>query len=236
MKKMKLDARLLAVASLVRKGAYLADVGTDHAYLPVHLAECGTISNAIASDIHKGPLDSADKNIREAGFSDKIRTLLADGLQGIEKYPVTDIVIAGMGGLMIRNILEKAQFLRNKDREKEPLHLILQPMQHIPELRRYLAENGFSIKEEKQALADGKFYQIILAVYDGEVREYTELELLIGKYNIEHKQENKENFLRLCARQTEVLQEKISGLEKGGRSAEKERSLYKAIEENLRDL
>lgn len=232
MKKTKLDARLLAVASLVRKGAYLADVGTDHAYLPVYLAECGIISNAVASDIHKGPLESADKNIREAGFSHQIKTLLTDGLQGLEKYPVTDIAIAGMGGLMIRNILEKAQFLRT---EHSP-NLILQPMQHIPELRRYLAENGFAIKEEKQALAEGKFYQIILAVYDGETRNYTEAELLIGKYNIEHKHENKENFLRLCVRQTEVLQEKISGLEKGGRSAEKERTLCAAIEAEMRDL
>ncbi|MBQ3489344.1 MAG: SAM-dependent methyltransferase [Clostridia bacterium] len=232
MKKMKLDARLLAVASLVRKGAYLADVGTDHAYLPVYLAECGRISGAVASDIHKGPLISADKNIREAGFSDRIQTLLTDGLQGIEKYPITDIAIAGMGGLMIRNILEKAHFLR---REQTP-HLILQPMQHIPELRRYLGEQGFSVQEEKQALAEGKFYQIILAVYDGTVREYTETELLLGKYNIEHKKENKENFLILCERQLEILREKIEGLEKGGRSAEKERALYASIEEERKDL
>ena len=232
MKKTKLDARLLAVASMVRKGAYLADVGTDHAYLPVYLAESNIISGAVASDIHKGPLESADKNIREAGFSDKIQTLLTNGLQGIEKYPVTDIAIAGMGGLMIRNILEKAQFLRA---ENSP-HLILQPMQHIPELRRYLAENGFSINQEKQALADGKFYQILLAVYDGEIREYTETELLLGRYNIEHKKENEENFLRLCERQTDVLREKIIGLEKGGRSAEKERALYAAIEKELKDL
>lgn len=232
MKKTKLDARLLAVASLVRKGAYLADVGTDHAYLPVYLAECNVISGAVASDIHKGPLESADKNISEAGFSDKIQTLLTDGLQGIEKYPVTDIAIAGMGGLMIRNILEKAQFLR---KENSP-RLILQPMQHIPELRRYLGENGFAIIQETQALAEGKFYQIFLAVYDGEVREYTETELLIGRYNIEHKCENKENFLRLCERQTDVLREKIKGLEKGGRSAEKERSLYTAIENECKDL
>ena len=87
MKKMKLDARLLAVASMVREGAYLADVGTDHAYLPVYLAEENIISGAVASDIHKGPLESAAKNIREAGFSDKIQTLLTDGLQGVENIP-----------------------------------------------------------------------------------------------------------------------------------------------------
>ena len=107
MTKTKIDARLLAVASLVSDGAYLADVGTDHAYLPIYLAEQGKISRAVASDIHKGPLESAEKNIREAGFSDRIHTVLTDGLQGLEPYPVTDIVIAGMGGLMIKGILEK---------------------------------------------------------------------------------------------------------------------------------
>ena len=232
MNPLKLSPRLMAAANFVRPMAVVADIGTDHAYHPVYLAEENIISGAVASDIHKGPLESADKNIREAGFSDKIQTLLTDGFQGVEKYPVTDIAIAGMGGLMIRNILEKAPFLR---KENSP-RLILQPMQHIPELRRYLGENGFLIEQEKQALAEGKFYQIFLAVYDGEVREYTETELLIGRYNIEHKHESKENFLRLCERQLDVLREKISGLEKGGRSAEKERKLYTAIENECKDL
>ena len=81
MNKTKIDARLLAVADLVSDGAYLADVGTDHAYLPLYLAELGKLSGAVASDIHKGPLESAEKNIREAGFSDLICTVLTDGLQ-----------------------------------------------------------------------------------------------------------------------------------------------------------
>ena len=231
MNKTKIDARLLAVADLVSDGAYLADVGTDHAYLPLYLAERGKLSGAVASDIHKGPLESAEKNIREAGFSDLIHTVLTDGLQGIEAYPVTDIVIAGMGGLMIRGILEKASaFKKNSPR------FILQPMQHIPELRRYLGENGFSIQKETQALAEGKFYQILLCVYDGTVRSYTDAELLLGRYNMEHKKENTENFRRLCERQMDILREKIRGLEKGNQSAEKEKALYGAIAEELLDL
>ena len=231
MNKLKIDARLSAVAELVSDGAYLADVGTDHAYLPIYLAEQGKLSGAVASDIHKGPLESAEKNIREAGFSDLIHTVLTDGLQGLEPYHVTDVVIAGMGGLMIKGILEKATAFK----EKSP-NFILQPMQHIPELRRYLGENGFSIRKETQATAEGKFYQIILCVYDGTVKTETELELLLGTYNILHKKENKENFRRLCERQTDVLREKIKGLEKGGYSAEKERALYTAIENELLDL
>ena len=163
---MKLDDRLLAVASCVPEGAYLADVGTDHAYLPVYLAEQGRLSGAVASDIHKAPLESANKNIREAGFSALIHTVLTDGLQGLAPYPITDIAIAGMGGQMIKGILDKADFIKERR-----ARLILQPMQHIPELRKYLYENGFSITKELQATAEGKFYQIICAVYDGKAKE-----------------------------------------------------------------
>lgn len=226
---MKLDDRLLAVASCVPAGAYLADVGTDHGYLPIYLAEKNMLTGAVASDIHKAPLESADKNIREAGFSSLIHTVLTDGLQGLEGYPVTDIAIAGMGGLMIKGILEKAPLVR----ERRP-RLILQPMQHIPDLRRYLYENGFAITKETQAMADGKFYQILCAVYDGERRAYTEAELLLGQYNIEHKHENAENFRRLCQRQTDVLGEKIKGLEKGGYDAQKEKALYTEIAELMK--
>lgn len=225
---MKLDDRLLAVAACVPKGAYLADVGTDHAYLPLWLAEKGSLSGAVASDIHKAPLESADKNIREAGFSTLIHTVLTDGLQGLESYPMTDIAIAGMGGLMIRGILEKADFIRERR-----IRLILQPMQHIPDLRRYLYENGFAVTKETQATADGKFYQIICAVYDGISREYTEKDLLLGRYNLEHKTENAENFRRLCERQLDVLREKIKGLEKGGYDTQKEKALYGAIADEM---
>ena len=222
--KTKLDARLLAVASCISDGAYLADVGTDHAYLPLYLAERGSISGAVASDIHKGPLERADKNIREAGRSEMIHTLLADGLQGIEAYPVTDIAIAGMGGLMIAGILEKADFIR-----KRPVKLILQPMQHIHELRDYLCKNGFDITKETQAMADGKFYQIICAVYDGEKREYNAAERLLGRYNIEHKEENRENFALLVGRQLDVLGEKIAGLQRGGHDIAALSALYEEI-------
>lgn len=225
---MKLDDRLLAVAACVPEGAYLADVGTDHAYLPIYLAERGMLSGAVASDIHKGPLESAKRNISENGFSSLIHTVLTDGLQGLQDYPITDIAIAGMGGMMIAGILEKASFPRERG-----IRLILQPMQHIPELRRYLGANGFLLTKETQAEAEGKFYQIICAEYDGISREYTEMESLLGKYNLEHKNENAAHFRLLCERQLDILRAKIKGLEKGGYSAEKERLLYAAIENEL---
>ena len=229
--KTKLDNRLLAVASCVEKGAYLADIGTDHAYLPIYLAENGMLSGAVASDIHKGPIESAIKNIADAGLSDLIHTELTDGLRGIEKYPVTDIAIAGMGGMMITGILDAAPFIRERK-----TRLILQPMQHVPELRRELAEKGYRIEKEMQTMAEGKFYQIICAVYDGETRAISDLEAYLGAYNIVHKTENKENFPLLCKRHLDILNEKIKGMEKGGHDATAERALAEGIAAELREI
>ena len=226
--KTKLDARLSAVADCVSENAYLADIGTDHAYLPVFLMEAGRIRAAVASDIHKGPLERAERNIRAADLSNQIETLLTDGLSGIERYPVTDIVIAGMGGLMIAGILDAAPFVR----ERRP-HLILQPMQNVPELRAYLAETGFRIEQEKQLVSDGKYYQIICAVYDGEHRSYSPCELLLGRYNIEHKRENQAVFAAFCTRYIALIREKICGREVGGHDASAEKELLAALTAEL---
>ncbi len=229
--KIKLDNRLLCVSSCVPQDSYLADIGTDHAYLPIYLAEQGRLSGAVASDIHKGPIESARKNIAEAGLSALIHTELTDGLHGIETYPVTDIAIAGMGSMMIAGILEAAPFIRERK-----IRLILQPMQHIPELRRELAEKGYRIEKELQTTAEGKFYQIICAVYDGEKRELTELEAMLGTYNMKHKHENRENFALLCGKHLDILNERIRGMEKGGNDASHERELFDAITAELAEL
>ena len=229
--KTKLDNRLLTVASCVKEGAYLADVGTDHAYLPIYLAESGMLSGAVASDIHKGPIESARKNIAEAGLSHLIHTELTDGLRGIEEYPVTDIAIAGMGGMMIAGILEAAPFIRERR-----TRLILQPMQHIPELRTELAKKGYRIEKEVQTTVEGKFYQIICAVYDGKEKEISDIEAMLGAYNIAHKHENKENFTALCLRHLDILNERVKGMEKGGHDASAERTLVEKITAELSEI
>ena len=112
---MELTERLLAAASFVRDGAYFIDVGTDHAYLPIYLAEKGRISSATASDINEGPCESARAHIAENGFSDMIEVRRANGLAGHSARGKTDIVIAGMGGALICEILEKADFIKDKN-------------------------------------------------------------------------------------------------------------------------
>ena len=101
----EMTPRLLCAASMVRKGAVVADVGTDHAYLPVYLVLAGIAERAVASDINAGPLSRAEANIRKFSLSSQINTRLTPGLTGIEEFAPTDILISGMGGELIDSIL-----------------------------------------------------------------------------------------------------------------------------------
>lgn len=176
----ELDNRLLACASLVRQGSVAADIGSDHAYLPIYLVRHKISPHAIASDINEGPVNRAKMNVRLSQLSDKIDVILADGLDKAASYNPDDIIIAGMGGELIRDILNASEYVKNKE-----VRLILQPMTMPHILREYLAGNGFNITDEKICAAQDKYYQIICAEYDGVKRSFTEHELLLGKINIE---------------------------------------------------
>ncbi len=156
MRILKPNGRLSLCADMVRRDSRLADIGTDHGYLPIELCMRGTIPSALACDINPLPLRSAEENIEKYGLSDRIKTRLSDGLQRVSADEADDIVIAGMGGELIRDILSAAAWV--KDGEKR---LVLQPMTHHDDLVRWLYENGFY---------DGKYYTVICAVFDGAVR------------------------------------------------------------------
>lgn len=175
----ELDSRLLACASFVRAGAVAADIGSDHAYLPIYLVKHGICPRAVASDINEGPVKRAKINVAVSGLSDKIDLLLADGLDKASALSPDDIIIAGMGGELIRDIIDASEYVRDPR-----IRLILQPMTMPEVLRAYLAENGFNIIDEKVCTAADKCYQIICAEYDGVVREYSRFELLLGHINI----------------------------------------------------
>ena len=224
MNKQKLTPRLYAVASLVH-GGFVADVGTDHAFLPIYLIETGAATRVIATDIRSGPLARAKENIALRGLDDKIETLLTDGLAGLENHPLDDVVIAGMGGLNIIEILSAADFIRRRR-----THLVLQPMQNVTELRRYLAEAGFAVDKEKLAIEDGKIYQMMSVSFDGKAHALTPVEEMLGAYNIEHKSEQPREFSALCERQISALDVRINGLETAHRSATCERELKIIIE------
>lgn len=223
---MELTERLLAAASFVRDGAYFIDVGTDHAYLPIYLAEKGRISSATASDINEGPCESARAHIAENGFSDMIEVRRANGLAGHSARGKTDIVIAGMGGALICEILEKADFIKDKN-----VRLILQPMRNVRDLRAYLLCEGFHIVDEALAREGERIYEIICAEYCGEAQKESELSLLIGAKNIENRARDEALFDAFCKKHASALRKKIEGMEKGGADTEGEEALLSGVED-----
>lgn len=162
--------RLYAIASMVPQGAFFADVGTDHAYLPIYLAENNLIFHAVAADINRGPLLRAKVNIKKYNLEEKIDTCLSDGFEELDGNSFDTASIAGMGGILIARILEKAP--RGK-------LYILQPMRDAHFLRAYLSSNGFELVDEKLAEEGNKIYTVI-AVRDGK-GVLSEKELYLGK-------------------------------------------------------
>lgn len=151
-----LTKRLAACAALVTPGGVVCDVGTDHAYLPAELLRRGQCTRAVATDIHAGPLEAAKRTLTEAGVLEQAELFLCDGLAQVQPEGITDVVIAGMGGETIIHILEDCPWRRQ-------VHLILQPMTKIPDLRRWLAEQGFSWTE--QAVQEGEKFYVVLSVF-----------------------------------------------------------------------
>ena len=174
---LKLKPRLQMAADMVRGGARLADIGTDHAYLPAALILGGRIKSAIAADLRKGPLENAEATGRTYEIADRVQLRLSDGLKLVLPEEVDDIVIAGMGGILIAEILEAAPWVKDKDKR-----LILQPQSHSEDVRRYLFGNGFEIIEEAACFEDGKVYICMCAEYTGKSSEHSEAEILLGKF------------------------------------------------------
>ncbi len=160
-----LDTRLQTVASLVRTGSRVADIGTDHALLPVWLVQNGICPSAIASDIVKGPVAAATKTVSNAGETARIQVRLGDGLSTVSPDEVEDIVIAGMGGETIAAILQAAPWV-----QQARYRLILQPMTRAEVLRRYLWDNGFDIISETP-VQKGRHWYTVLCVEFVEKRQ-----------------------------------------------------------------
>ncbi len=156
-----LTERLAAAADFVRENRLTADVGTDHGYLPAFLVLSGKTHNVTASDIGTGPLENAKKTVKKYSLEDNISLILSDGLDNIP-HNTEDIVIAGMGGTLMTDILKKAEWIRNDN-----IHLVLQPMTHSHDVRRFLCDTGFFIDKEKACFDDGRVYIVISAYYNG---------------------------------------------------------------------
>lgn len=172
---MELSKRLTKVASLVTEGASVADVGTDHGYMPIYLITTGTARKAIASDINAGPLERARIHIQESSMSGQIEARRSDGLKAIRPGEADTMIAAGMGGGLIIKILDDGKDVTGQMKE-----LILQPQSEIKKVRSYLIGHGFSISEEDMVEEEGKYYPVMKAVH-GTSGPYTDAELLYGK-------------------------------------------------------
>lgn len=156
--------RLQLIADSVRKNSRVADIGTDHAFIPVYLIKNNISPFCYACDIGTGPLKNAQSSVERENLQDKISLILSDGLDALEENSADDIIIAGMGGEMIADIVTRAHWLRNKN-----ILLILQPMTMHHVLRRVLSELGFEPIGDKYCVEGKRFYTVMLYRFTGNI-------------------------------------------------------------------
>lgn len=284
---MMLSKRMQAVADLVPEAACLADIGTDHGYLPISLVQKGRVSRAIAMDVNAGPLDRASGHIEECGLGERIATRLSDGLTELGPGEADVVLIAGMGGPLTVRILERGKNIWNPAAGTEPgggskaagseldrgsggagteldggsggagtepgggrgeagtepgngsrdteeqdpgltvKAIILQPQSEIPDVRRYLMENGWRIAAENMVLEDGKFYPMMKAERGPE--ELTSLQLIYGPRLLEDKNPVLLSYLQ---HEEKTLRKVLENLEKAD-GGERKEARRKEVEKRL---
>lgn len=206
---MKLTDRLLKIASLVDKDKKIADIGTDHGYIPVYLLNQNKIQYAILGDVNKGPLDNAKKEVNKNNLQDKVDLRLGSGIEILKENEVDEIIIAGMGGMLINDIL-KANEKVAKTTEK----LILQPMQAPEELRMFLYKNGYKILDEHLVREEHRLYEIIVCRYEGlKPQDINSIYYEIGQKLIENKDPLLNDFIENKIRINKNVLKKLEGKE-----------------------
>ncbi len=230
---MQLSQRLSSVASMVTAGNCLADVGTDHGYVPIYLYERNVIPHAIAMDVNKGPLERATLHIAESGMKEAIETRLSDGLAALKPGEAESVVIAGMGGPLIIRIL--SAYPETTESLKE---LILQPQSEIPEVRIWLYESGYEIVEEHMVFEDGKYYPMFKAVKNPQAEKLSDLEYKFGKLSVlGEKDVLKAYLVREVANKQNILNKLMEeNSEKSKGRAEEMKALLAELEEMLREM
>lgn len=221
-----LTPRLEAIAEMVESGATLADIGTDHGYLPLALLSRGVIQSAIAADVNEKPLESAKRNTPD-NLKEKMQFRLGNGLEPVQAGEVDQIVIAGMGGELISEILS-ADWQKTRSFSS----LILQPMVKVAHLRQFLKENGFCIMDETMVQEGNKFYQII-KVKHGQEQKLQPIHLEIGAGIIEKGGPALEAFLAFRISRIDRI---LSQLDQCGNEKHEEREVWKRKRKELLEV
>lgn len=225
---MELSKRLTAVADLVTVGSFIADIGTDHGYVPIYLMKCGRIRGAIAADVNQGPLDRARRHIAQEGLEGQIKLRLSDGLKGISEDEADAMVAAGMGGGLIVKIMEEGG--KTAESLKE---CILQPQSESWKVRKYLAGHGWEVKAEDMVEEEHKFYSMMKAVR-GMPEHYEEYEYIYGKKLLEMKHPVLKKFLLRERERQEEIRCRLMSSGKSGRIEIRLRQLEEETEHTRR--
>lgn len=222
---MQLSKRLLAVANLAAAGHCLADVGTDHGYIPIYLIEQGKFDRAIAMDVKQGPLLRAKENRDLHDLEEKMELRLSDGVTALRAGEADTVVIAGMGGALVIKILtEGAKVLRQVDT------LILQPQSELYKVREFLQETSYRIEEEHMLVEDGKYY-FMMRVRHGSMEPLTELEKKYGPLLLKEKNPVLREFLEREERKYLEIRDSLST-----REGEKSARRLREVEAELNDI
>ncbi len=185
-----LQNRLRVIVDCIDNAHTVADIGCDHGYVAKSLIDEGRARRVVACDISEKSLEKATQLIKHAGLEQAVETRRGDGLAPLESGEADVLVIAGVGGLLIEKILA-----RDMEKARRARGLVLSPNNNEAKLRRFLAENGFVVTDEKLALEDRRYYQVICAV-DGDARPETDdFYYYVGRRLIENKDENLDGFL-----------------------------------------
>ncbi|MBE6687933.1 MAG: SAM-dependent methyltransferase [Ruminococcaceae bacterium] len=222
----KLDQRLSTVYGFIRDGRVFADIGTDHAYLPCYAVLTGKTPSAFACDVKDGPLLHAAATVKKYKLEKQISFVKTYGLINMDKYDFDDIVIAGMGGELICDIIKFSPYLKNPK-----YNFILQPMLSKDKLREFLFDNGFNIINDVYCVSQGRFYTVINAVYDGQCRSLTPFQSLMGVWD----KNNPPKFSKEYAlRQVHVLKKRIEGLSVAGKNYDADMELLKELRDFIK--
>ena len=219
----KLDQRLNTVYGFIRDGRVFADIGTDHAYLPCYAVLTGKSPSVYACDVKDGPLLHAAATVKKYKLEKKISFVKTYGLMYMDDLDFEDIVIAGMGGELICDIIRLSPYLKNPK-----YNFVLQPMLSKDKLRAFLFENGFNIINDVYCVSQGRFYSVINAVYDGVCRALTPFQALMGVWD----KKTPPRFSKEYAlRQIHVLKKRISGIKSAGKECPGDEALLEEIKE-----
>lgn len=201
---MKLSKRLEAIASFVQQDSIIADIGTDHAYIPIYLVGKGVAEFAFAMDVRTGPLQRAQKNIQLYGLKDRITTRLSDGVERLQQGEADTVIIAGMGGELLIHILENGRHLWDSVKK-----WVISPQSELYKVRLYLAKSGFCIIDEKMIYDEAKYYTI-MQISRGDMNYEKDIYYRYGKKMIVNKDKVFIAYLELEKQKINTI---LSGLE-----------------------